>query len=57
LRIDPATKGAIEVSFLLSYAGENLEALHEKHSEVLSGTGGYIDHEGLYLAASAQANL
>ena len=51
LRIDPATKGNIEVSFMLSYAGENLEALHEKHStEVLTGTAGFINHEGEYMA-------
>ena len=51
MRIDPATKGNIEVSFMLSYAGENLEALHEKNStEVLTGTTGYINHEGYYLA-------
>ena len=51
LSIDPATKGNIEVSFILSYAGENLEALHEKNgTDVLTGTTGYINHEGKYLA-------
>ena len=49
LKIAPATKGNIEVSFLLSYAGENLEALQHKYSaEIMSGDFGYLDFEGDY---------
>ena len=47
LSINPNIKGSIEVSFLLSYQGENLKILTEKHkNQVLDGTTGYIDHEG-----------
>jgi len=51
LNIDPATKGNIELSFLLSYAGENLESLHAKHDgEILAGEECcYIDHAGDFL--------
>jgi len=50
LRIDPATKGKIEVNFLLSYAGENLAWLKNIHKKKpISGAGGYLDHEGEYL--------
>ena len=49
LKIDAATKGKIEVSFLLSYAGENLSWLRHVHRKnTLSGASGYIDHEGDY---------
>ena len=49
LRIDPDTKGNIEVSFLLSYAGEKLDELATKYQDEILYSGelcSYIDHEG-----------
>lgn len=49
LRIDPATKNSIEVSFLISYEGENLLWLKRVHKKnVLGGASGYLDYEGEY---------
>lgn len=50
LKIDPATKGQIEISFLLSYSGENLNWLKNMYKKrPLAGKAGYLDHEGEYL--------
>lgn len=47
LRIAPETKGKIEVSFLLSYGGENLSWLKQLYKrKPISGPGGFLDHEG-----------
>jgi len=38
------------VSFLLSYAGENMEWLKNIHKRrPLGGAAGYLDHEGEYI--------
>lgn len=51
LRINPEAKGKIEVSYLLSYEGENLSWLKRMYKKTSLGgeEGGYIDHEGEYL--------
>ena len=55
LRIDPETRGKIEVSYLLSYAGENLTWLKRLHKKKpLGGLGGYLDHEGDYIEVEAE---
>jgi UDP-N-acetylglucosamine/UDP-N-acetylgalactosamine diphosphorylase len=52
LKIDPETKGKIEVSFYLSYAGENLNWLKMLcKRKPISGGDGYLNHEGEYVAA------
>eukprot|EP00353_Schmidingerella_taraikaensis_P004996 CAMPEP_0185583300 /NCGR_PEP_ID=MMETSP0434-20130131/21434_1 /TAXON_ID=626734 ORGANISM="Favella taraikaensis, Strain Fe Narragansett Bay" /NCGR_SAMPLE_ID=MMETSP0434 /ASSEMBLY_ACC=CAM_ASM_000379 /LENGTH=298 /DNA_ID=CAMNT_0028202333 /DNA_START=786 /DNA_END=1682 /DNA_ORIENTATION=+ len=49
LKIDASSKGNIEVSYLLSYAGENLKWLKNLHKgSSLGGKGGYLNHEGEY---------
>ena len=50
LEIDSDAKGNIEVSFLLTYAGENLSWLKTKQTSQSRehGTRGYLDHEGNY---------
>ncbi len=49
LRIDASARGNIEVSFLLSYAGENLAWLkHMYKRQPINGQGGYLNHEGEY---------
>ena len=45
LQISESARGKIEVSFLLSYAGEGLDYLA---GAGLEGEGGYINHEGEY---------
>ena len=51
LRVDPESKGNIEVSMLLSYAGENLEQLlRGDNNDQFIGSAGYINHEGQYFA-------
>ena len=47
LQISDSAYGNIEVSFLLSYEGENLSWLKHVHKRAkLGGKIGYIDHEG-----------
>ena len=49
LRIDDSARGNIEVSFMLSYGGENLAWLkHMYKKKALGGAGGYLNHEGEY---------
>lgn len=49
LSIEPSAKGKIEVSYLVSYAGEDLHWLKRLHKKTpLGGAGGYLDHEGEY---------
>ena len=54
LQINASAKGHIEVSFLLTYAGEGLSWLLTKQASatgdrVFDGRGGYLDHEGNYI--------
>ena len=49
LQINESARGNIEVSFLLSYAGENLNWLKVVNKrKPLGGSGGYVNHEGEY---------
>ena len=53
LRIAPDAKGKIEVSFLLSYAGENLAWLKQQHKKKpLGPKGGFLDFEGGFTEVS-----
>lgn len=50
LKIEAGARGSIEVSFLLSYAGENLSWLKNLHKgSSLGGKGGFLNHEGEYV--------
>lgn len=56
LRIAPETKGKIEVSFLLSYGGENLNWLKQLYKrKPISGEGGFLNHEGEYTEVESSA--
>ena len=51
LKISAATKGKIEVDFLLSYEGEKLQWLKNVHrGKELAGTSGLLTFEGEYLS-------
>ena len=55
LRIGDSARGNIEVSYLLSYAGENLAWLkHMYKRSPIGGAGGYLDHEGEYTESVGQ---
>ena len=49
MQVNPEAQQNIEVSFLLTYRGEEFFEKVSKKQLVLSGTEGYIDHEGLYV--------
>jgi len=49
LSIEDGAQGNVEVSFLLSYAGENLNQLAtDFDGSSIGGKGGFLDHEGQY---------
>ena len=53
LRLDPSSRGRVEVSSLLSYDGSGFSWIKRmyKKTPLGSSTGGYIDHEGDYIEA------
>ena len=60
MQIEDSIRCAIEVSFLLSYEGENLSWLKHVHkNRPLGGTLGYLDHEGEFndLMVGEEENL
>ena len=55
LRLEPSSRGKVEVSFLLSYEGSGFSWIKKMYKKTPLGSadGGYIDHEGDYIEAES----